>query len=261
MLQIAFSHPSVLLKHEVAYCIGQMRDPYAIVVLKNLLSDTNEHPVVRHEAGEALGAIATDECFEIVSQFVYDPAPEVQETCELAVGRIKWLRTIDDPEEREKMAGASDFFTVDPAPAAKSSDPKELGDALINEDLPIFDRYCALFALRDLNSNDSVEQLVRGFQSTSALLRHEIAYVLGQMQNATSFDGLNQVLSNNDEHPMVRHEAAEAIGALPDSNIEEILSSYLKDDEPLVSESCLVALDMADYFQSDSLEYADALGN
>ena len=252
---------SVLLKHEVAYAIGQMRDPHAIVVLKKLLSDVNEHPVVRHEAGEALGAIATDECLEIVSQFVNDPAPEVQETCELAVGRIKWLQTIDDLEEREKLAGASDFFTVDPAPAAKSENPVKLGDALVNEDLPIFDRYCALFALRDMNNDESVAQLVRGFESNSALLRHEIAYVLGQMQKSSSFEGLNKVLANGGEHPMVRHEAAEAIGALPDSDVQKILSGYLEDEEPLVSESCIVALDMAEYFESDSLEYADALSS
>merc|ERR1712137_647805 len=56
-LATAFTDESVLLKHEVAYAIGQMRDPVAIEILKGLLSDPNEHPVVRHEAGEALGAI------------------------------------------------------------------------------------------------------------------------------------------------------------------------------------------------------------
>lgn len=257
---IAFADESVLLKHEVAYAIGQMRDDAAITILENLLSDTNEHPVVRHEAGEALGAIATDRCLAIVEKFVNDEAQEVSETCELAVGRIKWLQSIPDEKEREKMAGASDFYTVDPAPAAKSKDPKELGDALIDENLPIFDRYCALFALRDLNNNESVAQLIRGFESTSALLRHEIAYVLGQMQNSTSFEGLNKVLENVNEHPMVRHEAAEALGALC-TDVEPILKSFLKDEEPLVSESCLVALDMSEYHQSDDFEYANAIKN
>lgn len=237
-----------------------MRDDMAITVLEKLLCDTNEHPVVRHEAGEALGAIATDRCLEIVEKFVNDDAQEVRETCELAVARIKWLQTIPDEKEREKMAGASDFYTVDPAPAAKSKNPIELGDALTNENLPIFDRYCALFALRDMNNDESVAQLMRGFSSSSALLRHEIAYVLGQMQKSTSLEGLNEVLANKDEHPMVRHEAAEALGALS-SNVEPILKSYLKDEEPLVSESCLVALDMSEYFQSGDLEYANALTN
>merc|ERR1712063_6204 len=258
-LATAFTDESVLLKHEVAYAIGQMREPAAIEILKGLLSDSNEHPVVRHEAGEALGAIGTDECYAIVQQFVNDPSREVRETCELAVARIQWLQTITDPKKREKFAGESDFYTVDPAPASEVQDIDELTAILIDEDKPIFERYSALFALRDLNSDESVAALMRGFESDSALLRHEIAYVLGQMQKSSSFAGLEKVLANSDEHPMVRHEAAEAIGALPDDHVNHLLSGYLKDQEALVSESCLVALDMADYFQSDQFEYADSL--
>ena len=57
---------SALLKHECAYCLGQMQDQGAIPVLERVLSNTTEHPMVRHEAGEALGAIATDNCLEIL---------------------------------------------------------------------------------------------------------------------------------------------------------------------------------------------------
>ena len=256
---VAFADESVLLKHEVAYAIGQMRDPEAIEVLRNLLEDTEQHPVVRHEAGEALGAIGTDECLALVEPFVEDPSQEVRETCQLAVARIKWLQTIKDPIEREKKAGESDFFTVDPAPSSLVDDPEKLELVLLDETKGIFERYCALFALRDMNNEASVAALIRGFAAESALLRHEIAYVLGQMQQSSSFEGLQKVLANPLEHPMVRHEAAEAIGALPDRQVEKILAGYLQDKEPLVSESCLVALDMADYFLSDQLEYADAL--
>merc|ERR1712130_182694 len=258
-LATAFADESVLLKHEVAYAIGQMRDPEAIEILKGLLSDPEEHPVVRHEAGEALGAIGTDECYAIVQQFVNDPSREVRETCELAVARIEWLQTITDPEKREKCAGESDFYTVDPAPPSEVQDIEELTAILIDDDKPIFERYSALFALRDMNSDESVAALLRGFESDSALLRHEIAYVLGQMAKSSSYEGLEKVLANSEEHPMVRHEAAEAIGALPDEQVNVLLSGYLKDQEALVSESCLVALDMADYFQSDQFEYADSL--
>lgn len=48
----AFSDDSDLLKHELAYCLGQMQDPNAIPVLIRVLEDLSECPMVRHEAGE-----------------------------------------------------------------------------------------------------------------------------------------------------------------------------------------------------------------
>lgn len=57
---------SALLKHECAYCLGQMQDSLAISTLEQVLANTNEHPMVRHEAGEALGAIGTDQCLSIL---------------------------------------------------------------------------------------------------------------------------------------------------------------------------------------------------
>jgi deoxyhypusine monooxygenase len=50
-IQQCFSDPSALLKHELAYCLGQMQDTKAIPVLKRILSDKNQEPMVRHEAG------------------------------------------------------------------------------------------------------------------------------------------------------------------------------------------------------------------
>ena len=50
-IQQCFSDPSALLKHELAYCLGQMQDDKAIPVLKRILSDRNQEPMVRHEAG------------------------------------------------------------------------------------------------------------------------------------------------------------------------------------------------------------------
>lgn len=46
-----FNDDSVLLKHELAYCLGQMQDKIAISILRNVLEDRNEDPIVRHEAG------------------------------------------------------------------------------------------------------------------------------------------------------------------------------------------------------------------
>lgn len=42
----------------------------------------------------------------------------------------------------------------------------------------------------------------------------QVAYVLGQLQNKTASDVLSGILRNVHEHPMVRHEAAEALGSI-----------------------------------------------
>lgn len=51
-IEQAFSDSSDLLKHELAYCLGQMQDPAAIPILIKVLENTAEVPMVRHEAGE-----------------------------------------------------------------------------------------------------------------------------------------------------------------------------------------------------------------
>ena len=47
---------------------------------------------------------------------------------------------------------------------------------------------------------------------------------------------------------MVRHEAAEAIGALGTDECVELLKQFVADKDDLVRESCEVALDAADYW-------------
>ena len=46
-----FDDPSVLLKHECAYCLGQMQDEYALDILIKVLEDEKQDKIVRHEAG------------------------------------------------------------------------------------------------------------------------------------------------------------------------------------------------------------------
>ena len=46
--------------------------------------------MVRHEAAEALGAIATPECLLLLERFATDKCREVAETCQLAMGRIRY---------------------------------------------------------------------------------------------------------------------------------------------------------------------------
>lgn len=58
----AFNDDSALLKHELAYCLGQMQDPRAIPTLSAVLRDTEQEPMVRHEAGESVKTVQSRSC-------------------------------------------------------------------------------------------------------------------------------------------------------------------------------------------------------
>lgn len=121
--------------------------------------------------------------------------------------------------------------------------------------LPLFERYRAMFTLRDLGTTESVLELAKGLEDrSSALFRHEIAFVFGQMQNPASVTALKKTLENINELDMVRHEAAEALGSIATPECLPILKKFKEDQERVVKESCEVALDMYEYEISQELQ-------
>jgi deoxyhypusine monooxygenase len=80
----------VLVAHEVAYAIGQLKDERAIPVLSEVLANTEQHPVVRHEAAEALGAIGSQKSVPVLEKFSKSPHVEVSESCEIALELLRW---------------------------------------------------------------------------------------------------------------------------------------------------------------------------
>ncbi|KAB0391894.1 hypothetical protein E2I00_002111, partial [Balaenoptera physalus] len=115
----AFSDDSALLKHELAYCLGQMQDSRAIPVLVAVLR-------------EALGAIGNPEVLEILKQYSTDPV------IELAVRRLEWLQ-----QHSGEPVAQGPYRSVDPAPSAEERDVARLRGALLDEARPLFDRYRA----------------------------------------------------------------------------------------------------------------------
>lgn len=248
--------PSTLLCHEICYVLGQMQNPYAVPILTRVLADTKAHPIVRHEAAEAIGAIGLPSSLEILRKFTSDPHKEVSETCEVAVARIEHFIASD------KQAELSQHRSIDPAPAlpVEQSNVAQLRATLNDTKLPLFERYRAMFSLRDLGTTESVQALASGFADESALFRHEIAFVMGQMQHEAALESLKKLLSNPNEHAMVRHEAAESMGAIADPTKLPELLQFQSDPEVIVSQSCDVALDISEYWFSDQIDVSAAAG-
>ncbi|KAI5674317.1 hypothetical protein M9H77_14681 [Catharanthus roseus] len=234
----AMRDSSNLLAHEAAFALGQMQDSVAIPALEAVLNDLSLDPIVRHEAAEALGAIVSEGNIPILKKsLVFDPAQEVRETCELALSRIEDLKN-----KENSIKDSSPFLSVDPAAPATYT--------LLNEEKGMYERYGALFGLRNHGGQEAISAIIESLSAKSALLRHEVAYVLGQLQNKRASEALSRTLRDATEHPMVRHEAAEALGSIADEECVLLLKEFAKDPEALVSQSCEVALSMLEFERS-----------
>nr|NVI76129.1 nero [Cucujiformia] len=187
------------------YCLGQMQDENALDKLISVLEDKLQEPMVRHEAAEALGAIGSEKAVSYLQKYINDPIIEVAETCELALERLNWLKNSTD--DKDKLS-SSIFHSVDPAPPALITDVNVLRSTLINEKSSLFNRYRSMFALRNIGTSEAISALGEALNCGSALFKHEIAFVLGQLQHKDSVDFLIKSLENTDENEMVSHECA-----------------------------------------------------
>ncbi|CAK1595914.1 unnamed protein product [Parnassius mnemosyne] len=251
-----FKDESVLLKHELAYCLGQMQDNRAIPILRNVLEDTNQDPIVRHEAGEALGAIGDPNLRDLLEKYQNDTAIEVAETCQIALQRLNWIAY---ERAEDTNLTKSPYTSIDPAPPSSETDVQMLKKTLLDENKTLFERYRAMFSLRNLSTSDSIIALGEGLKASSALFRHEVAFVFGQMQDERCIPYLKKTLEDASEHEMVRHEAAEALGSIATDECTKVLERYLNDPRRVVRESCEVALDMSEYENSPEFQYANTL--
>ncbi len=120
----------------VLYCVIYTLPEVIIFVLPGCLFR------VRHEAAEALGAIAAPDCLDLLQQHATDSCQEVAETCQLALGRLQYL------EQKQAAAAAaaaqeeeqSPYYSVDPTPALPASTPTEqLRSTLLDPAVPMFE--------------------------------------------------------------------------------------------------------------------------
>jgi deoxyhypusine monooxygenase len=141
--------------------------------------------------------------------------------------------------------------------SAQDGQVHTLRKILVSEQEPLARRFRALFSLKYLASLQppseetvpAIEAIAAGFGSPSALLKHELAYCLGQSRHDAAIAPLRAVLQDKDEDTMCRHEAAEALGALSDKTSLELLKE-MRDNlqEPdVIRETCDIAVDRIEW--------------
>ena len=88
---------------------------------------------------------------------------------------------------------------------------KGVGDVLSDRKAPMKARYRALFTLKNLGGEEAINTIASNFSDPSALLKHELAYCLGQMQDQQALDVLRNVVRDVKQDVIVRHEAGERV--------------------------------------------------
>ena len=84
---------------------------------------------------------------------------------------------------------------------------RSVGVILNDREKPLTDRFRALFTLKNLGGHEAIQCITACFGDPSALLKHELAYCLGQMQDRAAIPTLVSVLKDVEQEAMVRHEA------------------------------------------------------
>ena len=104
-----------------------------------------------------------------------------------------------------------------------------------------------MFTLRELYTEESCVAICQtlipdNFKNCSALLKHEVAFVLAQMENVykISVPFLLAACENPEEAAIVKHEGLVAVGEMIEDG--SVIAHLTDHKDPIVSESCAVAL-------------------
>ncbi|KAK1443418.1 hypothetical protein BgAZ_202940 [Babesia gibsoni] len=253
-------HRDAFLRHEIAYVMGQAGCNDATDVLIALLEDVREDPM----AAEAIAALGEKQCVDLMRKYENDECVVVRDTCRLALHSLLYgssegnMETVPICSCVSAPISTSAYRAVDPVPCSATPETENslyaLAATLHDESQELYKRYEALFKIR--NKGDDIAASVIGEallrDKVSEVFRHECAFVLGQMQCLAAVEALVKALADNDEKPIVRHEAALALGSCAstcDDDSQRLaiikeLQRYLNDPVKVVADSCLVALDV-----------------
>lgn len=97
----------------------------------------------------------------ILNEFAKDKHPEVAETCQLALARLDWVEKQKQGKLNEDLS-KNPYYSVDPAPPDVNRNVDHLKAKLIDESESMFERYRAMFQLRNDGSDQAILALCEG---------------------------------------------------------------------------------------------------
>lgn len=245
---------SHLLKHEVAYILGQMKNPIAIDFLIKLLHDKKQGAVVRHEAGEALANFPEEKkkILKELNKLKKNDISLIKSTINIA---IKKLENYTKEKNNYNKYIEGNIEPADPMSEKeiicfleKINKKKEnIFEILLNPKLDEFIRYRIIYYLRNLGDQNSIKILcellkVENRKFISPLMRHELCFILGQLSLKAKFDFVKErlklVFEDISELGVVRHEGI--LGYYAIFGFDDNIENMKKDKCPIVYESAFV---------------------
>lgn len=131
--------------------------------LEGVLADEKHTKVVHHEAAEAMGNLCQDNTLALLKKFENEPSDILQETCFLSSKLIEWKKATDFGKSEGIDLQKLKCSTSDPAPPFNYvKEPKYADVAFLqamlldNKNYDLFERYRAMFTLREINTEESV---------------------------------------------------------------------------------------------------------
>ena len=110
-------------------------------------------------------------------------------------------------------------------------------------------RIHAVCMLADMKNEDAIPLLSQALrEDSSPLVRHEAAFAMGQLEYKSGVPSLIDAMMN-DESVLVRHESAVALGSIGDEKARDPLVRMLRDTDEDVRLSAEVALADLDFLK------------
>ncbi|AEE80361.1 ARM repeat superfamily protein [Arabidopsis thaliana] len=134
--------------------------------------------------------------------------------------------------------------------AANISSIHSMRESLLEETEEDYYRRLALFALRNHGGEDAINVIIESLGVESSMIRIEAAFVLGQLESKTAIASLSKILRDVKEHPMVRVEAAKALGFIADEKSREVLQELSGDLDPIIAKGCDSSLSILEFKNS-----------
>eukprot|EP00477_Mikrocytos_mackini_P001440 GAHX01001547.1.p1 GENE.GAHX01001547.1~~GAHX01001547.1.p1 ORF type:complete len:312 (-),score=72.70 GAHX01001547.1:2106-3041(-) len=269
---------SVLIRHEVAYVLGQLEHFPSIDYLFEIADNVNESEVTRHEAVEALSSIIKGnpeliaKYLSKLASYIGDKSKVLSETAILTVYELSEDSDSNEDNNEDTLKkvkkSKNEMNRLDPVSIDQSEfdqlKSSHLKNLLFNCEVSLPYKYKVITKLREFGSEGAhilceyirlnlkhTNKDIVNKESPSALIKHEIAFILAQIGDKESVDCLEEVVKDKNEHDVVRHEAAISlgtiVGGLKDQKRKEDIIAFLEseirsENDDLVVESCVVAI-------------------
>ncbi len=230
-----------------------MKNNTAVDFLIKIVHTKKEQSVVRHEAAEALSNFHEfkDRIINELKIYWNSDISVLRSTVRIAIRKLENFKKNDNNycQFNNNIEPAEPFSEIQLKKFLKEigKSKKDLLELVLSKEIEEYQKYRIIYYLRNQGTELSMKILsellkFKNREKTSALMRHEISFVFGLLNNKADYDfvkkSLEEVIRDQTESSIVRHEAIISYNGI--FGFDKLLQDMLKDPNPLIYESTLI---------------------